>query len=138
MGVIKYKHNESEHEFGDRPHRIDPMLLFAHFSDIDLSLYGHTAEEPEEDVLVEDEVDTGSGEVAHLLVYNDDHNSFDWVIECFMDILQHTTQQAEQLALLIHLKGKATVKTAPRDVLQPKKEALIDRGLSAVIEGEKC
>ncbi|PHN04904.1 Clp protease ClpS [Flavilitoribacter nigricans DSM 23189 = NBRC 102662] len=87
--------------------------------------------------MVEDEVDTGSGEVAHLLVYNDDHNSFDWVIECFMEILQHTNQQAEQLALLIHLKGKATVKTAPRNVLQPKKEALVDRGLSAVIEGER-
>lgn len=136
MGVKKYLENESENQFG-RSHYIDPILLSAHFSDIDFSLYGHMAEQPEEDVLVEDEVDTGSGEVAHLLVYNDDHNSFDWVIECFMEILQHTNQQAEQLALLIHLKGKATVKTAPRNVLQPKKEALIDRGLSAVIEGER-
>ena len=97
----------------------------------------HTAENPEEDVLVEDEVDTGSGEVAHLLVYNDDHNSFDWVIECFTELLNHSNQQAEQLALLIHLKGKATVKTAPRNDLQPIKDALVERGLSAVIEGER-
>ncbi len=137
MGVNKHTSNGSGSEFGQEPNYIDPMLLYAHFSDIDFSLYGHTAENPEEDVLVEDEVDTGSGEIAHLLVYNDDHNSFDWVIECFMDILQHTNEQAEQLALLIHLKGKATVKTAPRNILQPKKEALIDRGLSAVIEGER-
>lgn len=129
--------HQSENEFGKTPRFIDPMHLYAHFEDIDFSLYGHLAEDPEEDVLVEDAVDTGSGEVAHLLVYNDDHNTFDWVIECFMDVLQHSSQQAEQLALLIHLKGKATVKTAPRDVLQPKKDALIDRGLSAVIEGEK-
>ena len=53
------------------------------------------------------------------------------------DVFLRSSQQAEQLALLIHLKGKATVKTAPRNVLQPKKDALIDRGLSAVIEGER-
>lgn len=133
----KHIENGSEHEFGHRPNDIDPILLYAHFQDIDFSRFGQTAENPEEDVLVEEEVDTGSGEIAHLLVYNDDHNSFDWVIECFMEILEHTNEQAEQLALLIHLKGKATVKTAPRNVLQPKKEALIDRGLSAVIEGER-
>ena len=137
MGVNKFIENGSEHQFNRRPYYLDPIQLSAHFQDIDFSRFGHFSEQPEEEVLVEDEVDTGSGEVAHLLVYNDDHNSFDWVIECFMDILQHSNQQAEQLALLIHLKGKATVKTAPRDVLQPKKEALIDRGLSAVIEGER-
>lgn len=133
----KYIESEFGNLSGGSPYYIDPIFLCTHFSDIDFSHYGHMAEKPEEDVLVEDEVDTGSGEVAHLLVYNDDHNTFDWVIECFMDVLQHSNQQAEQLALLIHLKGKATVKTAPRDVLQPKKEALIDRGLSAVIEGER-
>lgn len=137
MGVNKFIENESENQFDRTPYYVDPIRLSAHFEDIDFSLFGHLSEQPEEDVLVEDEVDTGSGEVAHLLVYNDDHNSFDWVIECFMEILQHTSQQAEQLALLIHLKGKATVKTAPRNILQPKKEALIDRGLSAVIEGER-
>ena len=43
-------------------------------------------------------------------------------------------EQAEQLSLIIHTKGKATVKTASLRELQPKKEALVDRGLSAVIE----
>ena len=42
--------------------------------------------------------------------------------------------QAEQLANIIHYKGKATVKTAPYTELKPKQEALCDRGLSAVIE----
>lgn len=95
----------------------------------------HAIEELEE-VLVEDEVDeTGTGEVAQLIVYNDDINTFEWVIECFMEVLDHVHTQAEQLALLIHFKGKATVKTAPKRELRPKKDALIERGLSAVIEG---
>lgn len=95
----------------------------------------HAIEELEE-VLVEDEVDeTGTGEIAQLIVYNDDVNTFEWVIECFMEVLDHAHTQAEQLALLIHFKGKATVKTAPKRELRPKKDALIERGLSAVIEG---
>jgi ATP-dependent Clp protease adaptor protein ClpS len=88
------------------------------------------------DVLIEEEIeeDIGTGEESQLIVYNDDHNTFDWVIKCFMEILKHTEQQAEQLAMIIHFKGKATVKTAPKSQLRPPREALVDRGLSAVIE----
>ncbi len=97
--------------------------------------YLNTAEEVEEVVIEEEITDSGTGERAELIVYNDDHNTFDWVIQCFMEVLSHTLEQAEQLSLLIHFKGKATVKTAPKPVLKPKKDALVDRGLSAVIEG---
>lgn len=85
-----------------------------------------------EEVMVED--DTDLGDKAQLIVYNDEHNTFDWVIQCFMEVLDHSSEQSEQLALIIHFKGKATVKTAPKNVLKPKKDALVDRGLSAVIE----
>lgn len=98
--------------------------------------------EPDDDVLVEEEIlldeelaDTGVGNQSQLVVYNDDHNTFEWVIQCFVEVLDHSSAQAEQLAMLIHFKGKATVKTAPKPILKPKKDALIDRGLSAVIEG---
>jgi ATP-dependent Clp protease adaptor protein ClpS len=94
-------------------------------------LYNTSVEELEE-VIVED--DTDIGQKAQLIVFNDDHNTFDWVIQCFMEVLNHTSEQSEQLALMIHFKGKATVKTAPKNELKPKKDALIDRGLSAVIE----
>ena len=90
-----------------------------------------TQEQEEVDVLEY----TDLGDHAELIVLNDDYNTFDWVIQCFMEILNHTEAQSEQLALLIHFKGKATVKTAPKPILKPKKEALTDRGLSAVIEG---
>ncbi|MDX1478623.1 MAG: ATP-dependent Clp protease adaptor ClpS [Saprospiraceae bacterium] len=85
-----------------------------------------------EEILVETTVD--SGDIAELIVYNDDFNTFDWVIQCFVEILQHDDVQAEQLSLIIHYAGKATVKTAPMPVLRPLKDALVDRGLSAVIE----
>ncbi|HHM21257.1 MAG TPA: ATP-dependent Clp protease adaptor ClpS [Bacteroidetes bacterium] len=88
------------------------------------------------DVLIEEEIsdDAGTGELSQLIVYNDDVNTFDWVIECFVKILKHTSEQAEQLAIIIHTKGRATVKTAPFKELRAPKEALVERGLSAVIE----
>jgi ATP-dependent Clp protease adaptor protein ClpS len=75
-----------------------------------------------------------TAENSKLVVYNDDFNTFDWVIECFMQVCNHTFEQSEQLSLMVHFKGKAVVKTAPFDVLKPMKDALVDRGLSAVIE----
>ncbi|MBI1224608.1 MAG: ATP-dependent Clp protease adaptor ClpS [Bacteroidetes bacterium] len=88
------------------------------------------------DVLLEEELtdDTGTGEVSQLIVYNDEVNTFEWVIKCFEEVLKHSNQQAEQLSVIIHTKGKATVKTAPLKELRPKKDALVERGLSAVIE----
>jgi ATP-dependent Clp protease adaptor protein ClpS len=88
------------------------------------------------DVLLEEDIDVSIGEPADLIVFNDDHNTFDWVMQSFVEILGHTSEQSEQLALMIHLKGKATVKSAAFNELRPKKDALCDRGLSAVIEGK--
>ena len=90
--------------------------------------------ELDEEVLLDEDDDVDSGQPANLIVYNDDHNTFDWVIDCFVDVLRHSPEQAEQCAMLIHFKGKAIVKTASFDELRPKKDALIDKGLSAVIE----
>ncbi len=85
------------------------------------------------ELLQEEEVAVAT-EVSKLIVYNDDFNTFDWVIQCFMEVCSHTYEQSEQLSLLVHFKGKAIVKTAAMDVLKPMKDALVDRGLSAVIE----
>ncbi|RME99373.1 MAG: ATP-dependent Clp protease adaptor ClpS [Bacteroidetes bacterium] len=92
----------------------------------------------DEEVLVEELIDdTDLGDPAQLIVYNDDHNTFDWVIRCFIEILGHEHSQSEQLALIIHTKGKAAVKEGPKKKLKPLKDGLIDRGLSAVIEEVK-
>lgn len=71
---------------------------------------------------------------AQLIVYNDDFNTFDWVIQCFMEVCSHTFEQSEQLSLIVHYKGKAIVKTGNFDKLKPMKDALVERGLSAVID----
>lgn len=90
-----------------------------------------------EEVLVKELIEIKEADVGNsfeLVVYNDEVNTFDWVIECFMDVLQHSFEQSEQLSLLIHFKGKAAVKTAAFKTLKPLKDALTERGLSAVIE----
>lgn len=88
-----------------------------------------------EDVLVETSTEVGVH--SQLIVYNDDFNTFDWVIQCFMEVCNHTFVQSEQLSLIVHYKGKAIVKTASFETLKPMKDSLIDRGLSAVIESVK-
>ena len=88
-----------------------------------------------EDILVDDVI--SSGEVAQIIVLNDDYNTFEWVIECFVEILKHTSEQAEQSAWIIHTKGRASVKVGVFEVLRPFKDALVDRGLNAIIEHEK-
>jgi ATP-dependent Clp protease adaptor protein ClpS len=71
---------------------------------------------------------------SKLIVYNDDFNTFDWVIQSIVDVCGHNLIQAEQLSHIIHFSGKATVKSGSQDVLKPLKDGLTDRGLSAVIE----
>ncbi|MBL7813481.1 MAG: ATP-dependent Clp protease adaptor ClpS [Saprospiraceae bacterium] len=100
------------------------------YSSIDIDV------EEDIDIDLESELsDIGTGDAAYLIVFNDDVNTFDWVIQSFMEVLDYPADQSEQLAMMIHLKGKATVKTAPLSVLRPKREALCERKLSAVIEG---
>jgi ATP-dependent Clp protease adaptor protein ClpS len=73
-------------------------------------------------------------EMHNLIVWNDDVNTFDWVIESLVDICEHEHIQAEQCALIIHHKGKCGVKKGTFDELRPKAEALIDRGIQATID----
>ena len=82
----------------------------------------------------ETDVLTATEDPCQLIVWNDEVNTFEWVIECFMQVLQHASEQAEQLALIIHNKGKATVKSGTKKDLIPLCEALLDRGLSAEVE----
>ena len=100
-------------------------------------LYHNSTQELEEVVVVEEVADVNSGNPAQLVVFNDDVNTFEWVIRCFIEVLNHDSEQAEQCSLLIHFKGKAIVKTAPFKVLRPLKDALIERGLSVGIEKDK-
>ena len=70
----------------------------------------------------------------NLTVWNDDVNTFDWVIKSLVDICGHVAMQAEQCALIIHHNGKCEVKKGTFDDLRPQAEALIDRGIQATID----
>ena len=69
-----------------------------------------------------------------LVVWNDDVNTFEWVIQALIEICQQAEEQAEQCAMLIHLRGKYAVKQGSFDLLKPMCEAIIDRGINATIE----
>ena len=75
----------------------------------------------------------GDGENS-LILHNDDVNTFDFVIECLIEICEHTTVQAEQCTYLVHYKGKCDVKKGSFEFLKPRREALIDKGLNATID----
>jgi len=66
-----------------------------------------------------------------IILHNDDVNTFDFVIDSLIDICEHTSEQAEQCAMLVHYKGKCGVKTGEYDVLKPKCSKLQELGLSA-------
>ena len=68
-----------------------------------------------------------------IILYNDDVNTFDHVIECLVKICEHTYIQAEQCAYIVHYSGKCVVKTGLLEELVPKCTALIEAGLSAEV-----
>ena len=68
-----------------------------------------------------------------IIVYNDDVNTFDHVIETLIRVCDHTPEQAEQCSLIIHYNGKCTVKTGPYDKLKPQYTKLLAAGLNAEI-----
>ena len=68
-----------------------------------------------------------------IVLYNDDVNTFDHVIECLVKYCDHLPEQAEQCAILVHYKGKCIVKTGPLDKLKLQCTALLECGLSAEI-----
>jgi ATP-dependent Clp protease adaptor protein ClpS len=85
----------------------------------------------ETDVDVLDEVI--ATDVHSLVVFNDDVNTFDHVIETLIDVCHHTPEQAEQCTLLIHYKGKCAVKNGSWEELVPMRNEICRRGISAEV-----
>lgn len=85
-------------------------------------------EELDEEVLTEEVADYNS-----LLLYNDDYNTFEHVIECLIKYCDHNPNQAHQCAVITHNNGKCEIKRGSYEDLKPIKDALIEQGLSVVI-----
>lgn len=82
----------------------------------------------------ETDVLTSLDEPYSLIVWNDEVNTFQWVIETLIDICGYTHEQAEQCSYIIHFQGKYAVKQGSYDELKPLCDAITDRGIGATIE----
>jgi len=88
-----------------------------------------TKEKTSEALLLEEAVQTQN----EIVLFNDDVNTFDHVIETLVYACDHSAEQAEQCAILVHYKGKCTVKTGAYKDLKPRCSMLLEAGLSAEI-----
>jgi ATP-dependent Clp protease adaptor protein ClpS len=82
------------------------------------------------ELLLEELIDQ---EALDLVVFNDDVNTFEHVTQVLMKVCKHTHEQAEQCTLIIHYKGKCSVKKGSREELKPMCEAILDAGIQAAI-----
>jgi ATP-dependent Clp protease adaptor protein ClpS len=78
---------------------------------------------------VETDIITDKGLV--LMLYNDDHNTFDFVIDALVEVADIEPEQAEQITLIVHFKGKCDVKRGSLENLKPICGELQRRGLTA-------
>ena len=69
-----------------------------------------------------------------IVLFNDEVNTFDHVIDMLVAACDHTPVQAEQCSLIVHYKGKCNVKTGGYDDLEPRCTALLEAGLTAEIQ----
>lgn len=87
----------------------------------------NTIEKHQEDIaLLEKQVNQ-----HEIVLHNDDVNTFDFVIDCLVNVCDHTLEQAEQCTMLVHYKGKCIVKTGKFKDLEPRCSKLLQLGLSA-------
>ena len=93
-----------------------------------------TVTNSQEEVAEEIALETVTTEGWNLVLYNDEHNTFDHVIEMLISICEHEAMQAEQCALMVHFKGKCSVLSGTYDELEPKCSKLLSADLTAEIE----
>jgi ATP-dependent Clp protease adaptor protein ClpS len=86
-------------------------------------------EKGQEELLIKEEVIKQN----EIVLFNDDVNTFDHVIDTLIYACDHTPEQAEQCSIIVHYKGKCTVKTGPYEDLKPRCSKLLEAGLSAEI-----
>jgi ATP-dependent Clp protease adaptor protein ClpS len=88
-----------------------------------------TKEKVSEELLLDEE----AVKQNEIVLFNDEVNTFEHVIHTLIDVCEHTAEQAEQCSLIVHYKGKCTVKTGEYKDLEPRCSKLLQAGLSAEI-----
>lgn len=88
----------------------------------------------DEEILDKIDLDELLDEEKQIIIYNDDVNTFQHVIECLIKYCDHESMQAEQCAHIIHNNGKCSVKGGSYTKLKPIHETLLEKGLNSRIE----
>ena len=87
----------------------------------------------QEEVLEKVDVQEEQTPFHEIVLYNDDVNTFDFVIDSLIKVCAHSPIQAEQCTFLVHFKGKCSVKSGEYKELEPRCTKLLELGLSAEI-----
>lgn len=87
-----------------------------------------------EEILAESGISSSTQQESKLVLWNDDENSFEWVILCLNKLMGFSLEKAEQTAYTVHITGKDIIKTGSVDELMPYKKLLQERGLTVSIE----
>jgi ATP-dependent Clp protease adaptor protein ClpS len=106
---------------------LSSLSRFANENETELKM--QISENTDTEVLQE----TVETEVRSLVVFNDDVNTFDWVIDTLVEVCGHTPQQAEQCTIIIHFKGKCSVKDGSYEELAEMRNSICNRGISAEV-----
>lgn len=86
------------------------------------------------EVLEQRIIDTQESVKHNLIVFNDDFNTFDHVIDSLIKVCKHEPIQAEQCTYIVHYQGKCDVKSGEYKALEPMCTALLERGITAEIQ----
>lgn len=78
--------------------------------------------------------DKNSSEIKEIILFNDDVNTFDFVIKTLIEVCEHDPHQAEQCTLIVHFNGKCAVKSGSYIELKLPYKEMTDRGLTVTIE----
>jgi ATP-dependent Clp protease adaptor protein ClpS len=60
----------------------------------------------------------------HVVLENDDHHSFDFVVEVLCQALGYSAERAYQLTLMAHTSGRAIVWTGSKEVAELKADQI--------------
>ena len=69
-----------------------------------------------------------------VILHNDNHNTFEHVIDCLIDACGHNEFQAHQCAIIVHNAGRCAVFVDSHDTCKSVYEYLIKSKLKVTIE----
>ncbi len=90
--------------------------------------------ETQEKTFTLEELLVGLKELHRLILWNDDHNTFDHVIHCMIKYLDYTEPQAERIAWKVHNEGKCAILEGSFTEVEVYRKILQQEGLTVSVD----